>query len=206
MEVSSIRNYITAVVAQLPTSWLQLTTHRLDIYDEQLAKTQFLDQFDSLYKNNTTTRAALDKLPTAYDYIRLGHPLSCVLEWAIAKMHQLQPANVISFSSQTIPILAILRKNLLDHKNTQILYTDALPSFFDTEVLRTIYGYTFELKKVKNVDEIAEFNGSTIFISQHDAIAELNLDPMIDFYINLYADLGSIILVNGLYFRNSACS
>uniref|UniRef100_UPI0033654F89 COR domain-containing protein n=1 Tax=Candidatus Albibeggiatoa sp. nov. BB20 TaxID=3162723 RepID=UPI0033654F89 len=54
------------------------------------------------------------ELPTAYDYIRLGHPLSCVLEWGIANLNNLDANNVISFSSQTIPVLAILRKNLLE--------------------------------------------------------------------------------------------
>jgi hypothetical protein len=41
---------------------------------------------------------------------RLGHPLSCVLEWAIAKINHFKPDNVISFASKTIPILAVLRK------------------------------------------------------------------------------------------------
>jgi hypothetical protein len=34
----------------MPAGWLSTTTHRLDIYDEKLAKTQFLDQFEALYK------------------------------------------------------------------------------------------------------------------------------------------------------------
>ena len=118
MQDTQMLNYIKEVLKNMPSDWLNLTTHRLDIYVESLAKTQFLDQFEDLFKANNAETAALKKLPTAYDYIRLGHPLSSILEWAIAKMNNLKPENVISFASNTVPILAILRKNLLDKKNT----------------------------------------------------------------------------------------
>jgi hypothetical protein len=63
---------------------LSPTLHRpIDIYEEKLAKTQFLAQFEALYNANNATTAALDNLSTAHDYIVTGHPLSCVLEWAI---------------------------------------------------------------------------------------------------------------------------
>ncbi len=190
-------NYIKAVLENMPTDWLRLTTHRLDIYDEKLAKTQFLNQFETLFNSNNSEASALSELPTAYDYIRLGHPLSCLLEWGIANLHQQEPENVISFSSKTVPVLAILRKNLLENKNTQIIYTDKLPEFFDADVVRSIYGYHFELKKVENVDGISEFNGSTIFISQQDDISHFNLTSNIDFFINIHAHLGSVLLING---------
>ena len=32
--------------------------------------------------------------------------------------------------------------NLLDHKNTQIVYTEELPDFFDAEVIKRIYDLT----------------------------------------------------------------
>ncbi len=117
-------------------------------------------------------------------------------------MNKLQPENIISFSSQTIPILAILRKNLLENKNTQIIYTDKLPSFFDTETLRNIYGYQFELKKLENTLAVSKFNGSTIFVSQQDKINTINLNPNIDFYISNYKQLGSILVVNGTQNEN----
>lgn len=190
-------NYIKDVLENMPTNWLKLTTHRLDIYDEKLAKTQFLEQFETLFNNNNSEQSALNELPTAYDYIRLGHPLSCVLEWGIASLHTLKSENVISFSSQTIPVLAILRKNLLENKKTQIVYTNELPAFFDTEVLRRVYGYQFDVKKVEKVEEVSEFNGSTIFISQQDEIGKNDLNSNIDFFINGYSKLGSVLLVNG---------
>ena len=189
--------FIKDVLENMPTNWLRLTTHRLDIYDESQAKSQFLDQFETLYKKDTFDTESLDNLPTAYDYIRLGHPLSCILEWLVANLNNLKPENVISFSSKTMPILAILRKNSLDNKNTQIIYKGALPICFDAEVLKNIYGYTFELKKVEKVEEINAFNGSTIFISEQEEMSSLPLNPNVDFSLNLYADLGSIISVHG---------
>ena len=127
----------------------------------------------------------------------MGHPLSCLVEWTIAHLNNTNPNNVISFSSKTVPILAILRKNLFANKNTQIIYTGELPDFFDAEILRSIYGYKFDLLKVENTSSISEFNGSTIFISQKDAICNFNLRSTIDFSINIHAFLGSILVVNG---------
>ncbi|MFY0629589.1 MAG: cystathionine beta-synthase [Flavobacteriaceae bacterium] len=197
MEASKISNYITGVLENMPINWLNLTTHRLDIYNEELAKTQFLDQFENLFNSDNSESSVLNELPTAYDYIRLGHPLSCVLEWAIAKSTNQKPENVISFSSQTTPILAILRKNLLTNKKTQIIYTGDLPSCFDTEIVKNIYGYNFDLKKVENTSAISKFDGSTILISQQESVYNFDLNHHIDFFINTHANYGSVLLANG---------
>lgn len=197
MEVNNMLKYIKQVIDHLPTDWLRLTTHRLDIYNESLAKTQFLDAFETLYQQNNADTSALETLPTAYDYIRLGHPLSSVLEWTIANLHQLKPSHVISFSSQTIPVLAVLRKNLFENKNTQIAYTGHLPQGFDAEIIKNIYGYSFELIKVEHIDNIPAFQGSTIYISQEANLETMELFENIDFYISLHKNLGSILIVNG---------
>ena len=190
-------NYLKNVLKNMPDGWLSTTTHRLDIYDEKLAKTEFLEQFKFLCNKNIDDTSALNDLPTAYDYIRLGHPLSCILEWAIAHLHDTKPENIISFSSQTIPVLAILRKNLLDHKNTQIIYTGKLPVMFDTEVIKQTYGYEFELKHVEKSSDIPDFDGSTIFVSQDETISVNAINSNIDFFINIYKQLGSVLVVNG---------
>ena len=190
-------NYLKNVLENMPDGWLSTTTHRLDIYDEKLAKTEFLEQFKLLCNKNIADTSALDDLPTAYDYIRLGHPLSCILEWAIAHLHDTKPENIISFSSQTIPVLAILRKNLLDNKNTQIIYTGKLPVMFDTEVIKQTYGYEFELKHVEKSSDIPDFKGSTIFVSQDETISVNAINSNIDFFINIYKQLGSVLVVNG---------
>jgi cystathionine beta-lyase/cystathionine gamma-synthase len=197
MEDNKVLQYIKEVVENMPKAWLTVTTHRLDIYDEKLAKTEFLEQFEALYKEYNSETSALNELPTAYDYIRLGHPLSCILEWTIATLLHLPSENVISFSSKTTPILAVLRKNLLDDKNTQIIYTDTLPAYFDADVLKRVYGYTFDVKRVDDIATISEWNGSTILIPQEDEIATIDLHPNIDFFINTHAHLGSVLVVNG---------
>jgi len=196
MQNPKVPNYIKEVLKNMPTDWLKLTTHRLDIFDESLAKTQFIDQFEALYKTQNSDTSVLSELPTAFDYIRLGHPLSSILEWGIAHMHDLKPEQVIAFSSQTMPVLAVLRKNVFNHKNTQILFAGDLPPAFDFEALEDVYGYNFELKQVKNAEDIPDFDGSTIFISQDDKMGEADLSPAIDFYVSVQPPLGSIILVN----------
>ncbi len=197
MKDNKVKNYIKEVVENMPSDWLGLTTHRLDIYDESLAKTQFLDQLETLYNASNAKTSSLQILPTAYDYIRLGHPLSCLLEWGIAKTHNLKPENVISFASKTVPVLAILRKNLLENKSTQILYTNKLPSFFDAEIVKEVYGYNFQLKQIENPSTISKFDGSSIYISEKDEIGSIDLNSNIDFSISLHAQLGSILIVNG---------
>ena len=197
MQDNKIFKYIDEVLKNMPTSWLNLTTHRLDIYDEKLAKTGFLKQFKSLFDTNNSEAFALYKLPTAYDYIRLGHPLSCILEWTIANLNHQKSENVISFSSQTVPILAILRKNLLENKKTQINYINELPPFFDANILRNVYGYNFEVHKVEHATDVTSFDGSTIFISEQEKISSFTSSKNIDFCIHTYINLGSMLLVNG---------
>ena len=197
MKNNQVLNYIKEVLKNMPEDWLKLTTHRLDIYDEQQAKSQFLEQFEELYEQNNTGTTALAALPTAFDYIRLGHPLSSILEWAVAKITGLKAENVISFSSRTIPVLAVLRKNLFLGKKTRILYSNELPDYFDAESLKRVYGYEFELQKIEDPNAISEYDGSSIFVSQGENIEDLNLPSKIDFWVSILPGLGSFILVNG---------
>ncbi len=199
MEYSKTLDYLKDVLENMPADWLNLTTHRLDIYNEELAKTEFTGEFEALFQENNASPSALSELRTAYDYIRLGHPLSCVLEWSIAKIHGLETESVISFSSQITPVLAVLRKNLLTHKRTQVVYQGELPAHLDADIIKRIYGYQFELKQVESPVEIESFDGSTVFISEHDglSVSSFELNPNIDFYISLHDQLGSIVLLNG---------
>ena len=202
MEKQLVLNYVTKVLENLPSNWINLTTHRLGIYNEKLAKSQFIDELEVLFNNNDSESTKLQALPTAYDYIRLGHPLSCLLEWAIAKLSNLESQNVISFSSKTAPLLAILRKNSLDYKNTRIIYHGELPNYFDAEILRGAYAYQFDLINIENSSTLADFEGSTIYISQQkegfmDDFGQIPITIEIDFFVNIYPEIGSIILVNG---------
>jgi cystathionine beta-lyase/cystathionine gamma-synthase len=196
MQSNKALTYIKNVLENRPENWLRLTTHRLDIYTEKLAKVQFLEQFEKLYNDTNFETSALSELPTAYDYIRLGHPLSCVLEWGIAKLNNLKPAHVISFQSNATPVLAILRKNLLANTNTRILYTGELPAIFDSDILKSVYGYHFELQKVENITAISAFDGSTVFISKQDEIHTIDFAQHIDFIVNIHSTLGSVLAAN----------
>lgn len=192
-----MRNYIKEVLKNMPAGWLLTTTHRLDIYNEELAKTEFLEQFEELYSNNIATTTALNELPTAYDYIRLGHPLSCVLEWALGKLNAVDAENVISFSSKTIPVFSILRKNALEGKKTQILHDGALNENFDAAIIKNVYGYEFDLKNVDTNSVDAKFEGSTVYVTTEKEFGVAKINENIDFYIGLYDHLGSVLIVNG---------
>ena len=197
MQDNTLLLSVKKILENLPLSWIHLTTHRLDIYDEKLAKTQFLQELEILIRANTIETSALNKLPTAYDYIRLGHPLSCVLEWGIANLHQLNPEYVISFSSQTIPILAILRKNLISNTKTLIAYTGSFPPLLDLTLLKSVYGYDFDLKKIEHLEELSEFDGSTLYFSQQKDLSKITISKNIDYYVTANAQLGSLLIING---------
>lgn len=197
MNEEKMQQYLKDVITNIPSDWITLTTHRLDIYNESLAKKEFLEHFENLYNSNDASTSSLNELPTAFDYIRLGHPLSSILEWSIAQKHQLKAENVISFDSKTAAILAVLRKNLLAKKKTQIVTTYELPEIFNTSIVKEIYGYNFEVKKVNNTNEITAFDGSVVFIQNDQNITEFTLTKNVDFFINLDNKLGSIILING---------
>lgn len=188
--------YLQQVLNHLPEDWLKLTTHRLDIYNEALAKTEFTEAFDKLYEEQNYRREVLAELPTAFDYIRLGHPLSCVLEWVLAKNSDLDFHRVIAFSSQTMPILAVLRKNLFAGVNTRICYSGRLPKVFDTETIKKVYGYSFDTLKVEDTENIPSFDGSTVFVSEGQNFNRIELLDQVDFHVHIQPKLGSVILVN----------
>ena len=197
MKNGEILKYLKNVLDNVPKNWLNDTTHRLNLYDEKLAKIQFLEHFEVLINDSNYEHSALENLPTAFDYIRLGHPLSCLLEWSIGRRCNVKAENIISFSSKTIPVMAILRENLLNNKNTQINYIGEVPEFLEKEILEKVYGYTFELNKINSIDEIPNFKGSSVFISNQTKISDISLINSVDFYVSWCAELGSILLVNG---------
>ncbi len=198
MEAKKVLDSLNEILKNTPDDWLQLTTHRLDIYNETLAKSEFLEQLEQLVETSALTPSSLAHLPTAFDYIRLGHPLSCVLEWSIAQLYGLKAEQVISFSSNSTPILAVLRKNLLTNTKTRILYSEnGLPEHFNTETIKQVYGYAFELKQIHPNETISEYDGSTLLLSQEMNLAALQLTNNIDFLVNLLPGYGSLILVNG---------
>ena len=71
-------NYMEGVLEHVPIDGFKLTTYRMDIYNENLAKTQFIDQFEALYKAHNSDRLALSELPTAFYYFQQGDYLSYI--------------------------------------------------------------------------------------------------------------------------------
>ena len=193
---NTILDYVKNILKNRPEDWLKLTTHRLDIYNESLAKTEFLQYFEDLYNDNNFNADVLKNLPTAYDYIRLGHPLSCVLEWTVAKLNQLNADNVISFDSSTIPVLAVLRKNLLENRTTKIYYSKNLPRAFKSDVLKTVYGYNFEIENIDSIKSIPQSDITSVYISDNLDLNNFKSTENIDFIISSYANYGSILIAN----------
>ena len=196
MDDKNVIDFTKKILENIPTDWLNLTTHRLDIYDEKLAKIQFLEEFEKLFNKKKSDFSKLEDLPTAYDYIRLGHPLSCILEWLISKLLNINVENVISFSSRMIPIMSVLRKNLLDKKNTRIVYFEDIDNL-NFEILKTVYNYSFSNHKINKNDKISTFDGSTILISKDNELSNIKLYSNIDFHISIQSNLGSVVIANG---------
>lgn len=187
--------YIKRMIENMPEDWLKLTTHRLDVYDEGRAKHAFLEELEALFVQDRTDKASLEALPTAYDYIRLGHPLSCVLEWTLAKSQDLTHERVITFSSRSMPLLAILRKNHFLQKNTRIVHDGQLPTCFDFERLQTIYGYRFESMNSAELEGSNSFDGSTVKIIESDQLEAIQLPKGVDFLLQIHPQLGSILWI-----------
>lgn len=192
-------NNARKILENLPTGWVELTTHRLDIYDEAQAKSQFLEQLNALQTTADYSVETLEALPSAYDYTRLGHQLSCILEWVVAEINQTSSDQVIAFSSKTMPILALLRKNAISGVATHIYYdTDSSP-LIDSARLENIYGYNFLSKKVDDISQIPEHGDATvIFVTQTSYKNPLNTHKNIDATVNLHPVCGSTIIVHNI--------
>lgn len=193
--------YVAHVIEHMPSDWLRLTTHRLDIYNEKEAKVEFLEELNRLYLSATSSAEALKELPTAYDYIRLGHPLSCVLEWVLADLTGLASESLIAFSSQTTPLLSILRKNLFEQRQTEIVYSGDLPKGFDADVVKRVYGYTFDLLKLEDGVNlpIKRAGVSRICIATQKQLNQFSVPTAqeLDFFLSLHGSLGSVLAVLG---------
>jgi cystathionine beta-lyase/cystathionine gamma-synthase len=196
MKEQNTRNAVKQIIENAPEDWLRLTTHRLDIYDESQAKQQFLEQMEALLNQGCCDTDYLSDLPTAFDYIRLGHPLSSVMEWGVGQVNGIKASQVISFASQTAPLLAVLRMNKLKNIATRVVYADRLPEAFNVDVAREVYGYKFDTQALHDLDASAPFHGTTIVLTHTNNVCHFDTSLLpADFYINVQPELGSIVLV-----------
>jgi hypothetical protein len=88
-------------------------------------------------------------------------------------------------------------KNSLDNKTTSIYHIGELPSCFDTEIVKNIYGYQFELKQIADSSLIPSSSNTIILITNEDNVGEIAIPATVDFHISLHGELGSILVVNG---------
>ena len=119
MQIETMKQRLKTILRNMPREWAVLTTHRLDIYDESQAKSQFIERLHTLLKQDQLDPASLAALPTAFDYVRLGHQLSSIFEWAVATRNDVSFGQVITFASNTMPILAVLRTDT-EHKRQTV--------------------------------------------------------------------------------------
>lgn len=196
MQNKVLQNFLADLIQNMPKDWLKLTTHRLDIYKEDLAKTEFLEGLNALYENQKTDTESFDNLPTAYDYIRLGHPLSSVLEWTLGHLLGYNSENIIAFSSETMPLLAILRENSMQGRATTVWYDGPLPEALNEEVLSSVYNYQVHFKEWKGEFDLRSDKAETIFYTPRPLFKQGCELPDVDFHICRVDSLGSLILVN----------
>ena len=154
-------NTLSKIIKEMPKDWLTLTTHRLDIYDESRAKVQFIEELLKLVSNDSISQQTLSQLPSAFDYVRLGHQLSSVYEWGVAQLFSLNAENVISFASKMMPLMAVLRTNTVRQRDTIIYHDCTLPSALNSSVIPDVYGYTFQTQKIEFGSEIPEIVEAT---------------------------------------------
>ncbi len=192
----SIFATLKSLLNKIPTSWVELTTHRLDVYNESLAKSEFLLELKKLCSQGDFSVADLEQLPTAYDYIRLGHPLSSLLEWALSEINAMQAKQVITFASHTMPVLAILRANALSGQATTIYYDgDDLP-VIDEERLKNTYGFQYKLHKISDVSAIVAQQGTVVFVTQQDYKKPLPQSENTDITVNIHPSCGSAVFIH----------
>jgi len=198
----SLFDSVRKLLNDLPQSWVELTTHRLDIYNESQAKSEFLAELKKLLAKGNYSTESLEQLPTAYDYIRLGHQLSSVLEWLLAEINQLSDEQIITFASKTMPLLALLRKNKLAGQMTNIYYDTDVSPLLDEERLKRVYGYSFNLQKINALTEIPQTDGMSVFVTQRPFDKAIKACDDCDISINIHADFGSVMLIHNTRIPN----
>lgn len=193
----NIYKTLKTILDNIPKDWVELTTHRLDIYDESLAKTQFLERLAACVDQGKLSTESLEELPTAFDYVRLGHQLSSLLEWAIAHINNLSPNQVISFASHTMPLMAVLRSNALASRETHIYYDGETPPPLDEVLLSKVYEYRYQLHKISDASEISLHpKGTVVLLTSKPLKTPLSSISQVDISINSHSCYGSIFMIH----------
>ena len=184
------------LLQHIPDDWVTLTTHRLDIYDESQAKVEFVDSLERQIEKTDLSVDDLNQLPTAYDYVRLGHQLSSVLEWFVAKVHDVAPTQVIAFASKTMPLLSVLRGNTVHGRRTVIYHDCALPEVFGDAAISEIYGYDFETVRVDSVESVQSNDSHVSIVVTGQKVGTKGAMHDGDCTVYLGSDFGSVLVIH----------
>ena len=184
------------ICTNMPEEWALLTTHRLDIYDESQAKSQFLEQLSSLIEKNEVTADALAELPTAFDYVRLGHQLSSILEWGVSEVYDVAPTQVISFASTTMPLMAILRSDAVQSRGTIVYHDGSLPEVLMRDEVNSLYGYSFETHQVQTSSDIGKHPDQTVVWVSKAPLLSPTPNVNVDCTVNLSSRFGSVLVLH----------
>lgn len=191
---------IGQILENIPRGWLEMTTHRLDIYDEDQAKTEFLVELQKKAASGDLSEAALNQLPTAFDYIRLGHQLSSILEWALGETNAVAPEQVITFDSWTMPLQAVMRTDARQGKRTHLYYTESTSkvlSLLQEKTLRDIYLYKMGLHQVADIGEVlGHDDGSVVLLTESVFSGEVPTNSNVDISVNIHPHWGSALVVH----------
>lgn len=192
---------IEKVLNAVPEDWLKLTTHRLDIYNEDKAKTEFLSEF----VKTLSDASSLDfkDLPTAYDYIRLGHQLSCLAEYYLGKHLALPAERVITFCSKTMSLLAFFRYARQNKKNVIVYYEkddakvlDILSiAGFDEESFSKNYCYNVKFRSTEEMGYGKQPDDFLIRLNSLDLKRSLEAISDFDAAVYLLEGTGSVACV-----------
>lgn len=184
------------LLQHIPEDWVTLTTHRLDIYDESQAKVEFLESLKGLLEHDELTEVSLDQLPTAYDYVRLGHQLSSVIEWAVAEWHGVHHTQVITFASKMMPLLAVLRGNTV-HGRQAVIYHDCdLPAAIHDPALQEIYGYDVQTVACDDMAAIPSSPEHVVIAVTGQTVGQTLHTNDADCTVYLGSDFGAVLVIH----------
>lgn len=192
----NLQTTIQQILDNMPVEWTVLTTHRLDIYDESQAKTQFVDALQTLIEQGTLDLESLAALPTAYDYVRLGHQLSSVLEWAVGQQYRINHRQVISFASQTMPLLSILRSNAVHGRRTLVYHDFEIPEVLSMSEIETVYGYSVEYIRVVSASDIPLHSDAIVVLMTDVRSTPDEALNNADCTISLASSFGSVLIIH----------
>eukprot|EP00462_Mataza_sp_D1_P009943 CAMPEP_0175157560 /NCGR_PEP_ID=MMETSP0087-20121206/22280_1 /TAXON_ID=136419 /ORGANISM="Unknown Unknown, Strain D1" /LENGTH=639 /DNA_ID=CAMNT_0016445203 /DNA_START=15 /DNA_END=1931 /DNA_ORIENTATION=+ len=123
---------------QVPGSW-NGTTYPND--KRFVGRAEFTKEMIALLTSKQPIEKAHLETLFPEDYLRVGSPLSNLLELVFAVNKGYEPANVFSFASSTMPLIAVL---LAANSNVHV-YGNAVVDKTQENLLRTFYGCNFEV-------------------------------------------------------------